>query len=262
MKSILTSVFAFAAVSLAFVCATPSAVAQGTQDSPYTVNGEPPPIATQQMMMLNGLPPGAYYLHTNGDFGLVGEPPMMNVNGGPPLGNGAPPAATGSQNAGGADPAAPGAPPAADSARPAGEGRRQGGPSSSQFPDLVREATRARIFWVYSPSIFSGATGGSSGYVHLCPDGLALRSSEGSISIGGDYNPDYVGGRDSWAGVAGVSASAGRWAIEPGAQGPDLVVYSQDGSSQRAPVSVVRQGSWKYGQTKYAIEPNKASCPS
>lgn len=248
-----------AAISLP--AAAGGAAAQGTVDTPYTVNGVAPPIETQQMMMLSGLPPGAYYMHTNGDFGMVGQPPMMNANGGPPIGGGSPP-----ENAPNAEPA-PQTSQQVQTNQSSGGGSANTSPSapapslSGDFPDIEREAAGSRIFWVYSPSIFSGASGGSSGYVHLCPGGLALRTSEGSISIGGELDERYEGGRRGWAGVAGTSADVGRWAIEPGSNGPTLAVYNSKGGVQRAAVNIVRRGSWKFGQTKYAIERNKASCP-
>ncbi len=255
------------AIAAASALAVGAASAQGTAETPYTVNGVAPPIETQQMMMLGGLPPGAYYMHTNGDFGLVGQPPMMNANGGPPLGGGSPPNAPNAQPTQPQQPAPQSSQPAPSSGAEA-TGRSASSNASAaapelngEFPDIEREAARSRIFWVYSPSIFSGASGGSSGYVHLCPGGLALRTSEGSISIGGEVDDRYEGGRDGWAGAAGVSADIGRWAIESGANGPVLAVYNSKGGVQRAPVNTVRKGSWKFGQTKYAIERNKASCP-
>jgi len=214
----------------------------------YRVNGEAPPIPMQQMMMLNGLAPGDYYLEPDGDFGMVGQEPFLNVNGGQPLGR---------------DPAA-GAAPSPGAGAPVQTTPQAGAPAATTptgaHADLVKEATGARIFWVYSPSIISGATGGSSGYVHLCPGGVAYRSSEGALSVGGDYNSEY-GVNDSWAGVAHTSAERGRWTIEDSPEGPMLAVYNAEGGAQRVLVRIARQGRWTFGQTKYAIEANKASCP-
>ncbi|MBI1392916.1 MAG: hypothetical protein GC152_09270 [Alphaproteobacteria bacterium] len=219
-----------AATGIAATGAAVSIVPANARDNGvYRVNGEVPSADVARTMTLNRLPHGDYYVRENGDFGLSGEAQFGNVNGGPPREGAALPLL------------------------PKDDGSRL-------YPDIVAKAAGARIFWVYSPSMFSGATGGSSGYVHLCPGGLALTSSEGAVGVGGEYDPRYEGGRSGSAGVAGTSAGAGRWAIEPGAQGPDLAVYGADGGSSRAPVATVSQGKWKGGQTTYAIEPGKASC--
>ena len=214
------------------------------QETPsyYTVNGQTAAIEIQQMMFLAGLQPGAYYVDEVGDFGMIGQPPIMNIQGGPALGTGSgQPAET-----------------FAGMQTPQGGGSQgqqmpggMGGGGAGQGGALVG----ARIFWVYSPSIFSGATGGASGYIHLCGGNVFYRSSEGSFSVGGDYNSEY-GMNNSWAGGAHTAQSAGRWSV----QGSSLVLQNSDGSTQTFAVASVAQGRWKIGQTKYAVERGRASC--
>lgn len=198
-----------------------------------TINGQA--LTPQQRAFFDqlGLPHGDYYLKENGDLGIIGNDPMLNLikmfeemqrqaQGGAP--------AFGGQ--------------AGQSQQP-----YQSSPQNGGIEGM-------RVFWVYSPSIFSGATGGSSGYIHLCPGGVFYRSSEGSISVGGDYNSEYQM-NDSWAGAAGTSRGAGRWMVQNGT----VSMVDNNGNRTDVPMSTISQGSWKWGQTKYAVERGRASCP-
>ncbi|WP_375207238.1 hypothetical protein [Hyphococcus sp.] len=197
------------------------------QTGDYTVNGEPVAPEMQKLMAHYGIAPGAYFIDAYGNYGPTGAAPAANVDGGPPRGwSGVEPRGTANN------------------------------PYAQAY---VNGVSGVRIFWVYSPSIFSGATGGSSGYVHVCPGNVFYRSSEGAVNVGGDYN-SKTGANDSWAGVAGAAQSAGRWGVEDGPDGPVLALYDGEGGAQRVALATMLQGSWKFGQTKYAAEAGKASC--
>lgn len=229
------TVFSHARQALAAACAAcavafaPAPVS--AQD--YTLNGRALSMEELQMFAFFGLPPGAYYVDEDGNFGLVGQPPIMNIY------------------------AAQGQTP--PQRQPAfSEENATGGGSDAAV-------VGARIFWVYSPSMFSGATGGSSGYIHVCPGHVFYRSSEGSLSVGGDYRPSLesdptTGMNNDWAGMAHQAQSAGRWTVHAGEQGPELHLTNSDGSVQEIPVSLLEGGRWKWGQTQYAVEPGHASC--
>ncbi len=231
-----------ASASIVFLMMVLGAAALPAAAQSYTVNGEQVDYQTQQMFYLAGFPPGAYYLDQQGNFGMVGQPPIMNLY--------EMQAQMGQQQT-----------------YPQGQnpyGAYGGQPGG--FSNTPGDPTGSRIFWVYSPSMFSGARGGSSGYIHICPGGVYYRSSEGSISIGGEYrpymdsDPENTGMNDSWAGMASTSQNAGQWTMQQGEQGPEVVLYNSDGSTQQFPISTLQQGSWTWGQTRYAVESGSASC--
>ncbi|MEL7486695.1 MAG: hypothetical protein AAGJ87_05700 [Pseudomonadota bacterium] len=217
-----------------FMVANVAACPATAADAGYTVNGSP--VAPEMAMLLAhyGFESGAYYIDANGNYGRVGAPPSGNFNGGPARGWS------------GAEPT--------DIA---------GNPYAQAY---VNGVTGARIFWVYSPSIFSDVKGGSSGYVHICPGNVYYTSSEGAISMGGRYEGKEASGAgdpgmiDPWVGVAGQSANTGRWAIEESAQGPVLAGYGASGGAQRVPIATMLQGSWTFNRTEYAVEAGKADC--
>ena len=202
-----------------------SAVAQAGDG--YTVNGAPAAPEMGKLMAFYGFGPGAYYIDANGNYGLAGEAPGGNLDGGP------------ARNWSGVEPTGV-----------------AGNPYAQAY---VNGVAGVRVFWVYSPSIFSGATGGSSGYVHICPANVYHSSSEGALNVGGEYD-SQAGQNDSWAGVAGVSRNAGRWAIEDSANGPVLALFDNAGGARRVPLATMLQGRWKHGQTTYAAEVGKATC--
>ena len=206
------------AVALLTVAFAATASAQAKADG-YTVNGRPVAPEMAALLEHGGFAPGPYYVDRQGNYGKSGQPPQGNLDGGPPRGW------TGTEPRGIAN-----------------------NPYAQAY---VNGVSGVRVFWVYSPSIFSGASGGSSGYYHICPNHVFHRSSEGATSIGGN---------GSWAGVAGTSSGGGRWKIERGAAGPVLALFGQDGNVQRVPIATMLQGRWKAGQTTYAVEQGKASC--
>ena len=207
--------------------ATTARAAPAQATGGYTVNGAAVAPEMGDLMAFYGFAPGAYYVDANGNYGASGEPPAGNLDGGP------------TRNWGGVEPT--------------------GVDGNSYARAYVNGVRGVRVFWVYSPSIFSEAKGGSSGYVHVCPNNIYHRSSEGAISVGGEYNPEF-GVNESSAGVAGVSQSSGKWAVESGPNGPTLALYAADGGAQRVPLATMLQGRWKFGQTSYATEVGKASC--
>lgn len=225
--------------------ATPTATAQGAETYDYyRLNGETMPLELQQMMALNGMPPGDYYVDEVGNFGMVGYPPLANVNGGPPV------------------PGGSGQPYMGDGTGQATMPSQQAGTQSMpQMSGNDGGLTGTRMFWIFSSM---HTTGGSSGYIHLCPGGVYYRSSEGSFSVGGEYNPTGTtaggmrdGANDDWVGAAGVSRGSGQWRV----QGGTLMLQDNDGGTQQFNVSDVQRGTrWRHGQFRYAAERGKASC--
>ena len=208
---------------LAMLAASAGAAPGGS----YTVNGQPVAAEMRELLAFHRFAPGAYYIDAQGNFGKSGEAPSGHVSGGPPRG---------------------------------WSGQEPQGTRNNPYAQAyVHGVVGVRVFWVYSPSLFSEATGGSSGYVHICPNQVAHRSSEGATNVGGEYNSE-TGHNRSWAGAAGVRQERGRWAIEKSPNGPVLAVYSADGSAQRVLLSTMLQGRWTVGQTTYAVEMGKASC--
>lgn len=193
----------------------------------YTLNGEVLTGEDAQLFMMLGLPFGDYYATDAGDFGLVGQPPLFNLF---------------ELETMMSDP---------NAMAGGGFGQQPGYGTSAGGSGL--EGTR--IFWVYSPSMFSGASGGASGYIHLCPGGVFHRSSEGSISVGGEYN-SAAGMNNSWAGMAQTSAGAGQWTVSGGT----VTLRDHDGGQQQISVSAIQGGSWKIGQHSYGAERGRASC--
>ncbi len=193
----------------------------------YSVNGQPAAAEMAKLLAHYGFEPGAYYVDANGNYGRTGAAPLGNIGGGPV------------RNWSGQEPSGV-----------------AGNPYAQAY---VNGVVGVRVFWVYSPSMFSEAKGGSSGYVHICPQNVYRQTSEGAINVGGDYNSQY-GQNESWAGVAGTSSGAGRWGIEDGPQGPVLALYGSDGGARRVPIATMLQGRWEAGGTTYAVEQGKAAC--
>ena len=223
LKSAFAGLTAIAALSLGVLASASGASASSeAANGGYTVNGAPVAPEMQQLMAFYGFGPGAYYIDANGNYGLSGAAPSGNLDGGPARGWS------------GVEPASPA--------------------ESLYAQAYVNGVAGVRVFWIYSPGIFSEATGGSSGYVHICPGNVYHSSSEGATNVGGGY------GDNSWAGVAGMSRNAGRWGIEESPNGPVLAVYDNSGGAQRVPIATMLQGKWKYGQFTYAAEAGKAAC--
>ncbi|MEM8988180.1 MAG: hypothetical protein AAGC95_15805 [Pseudomonadota bacterium] len=206
-----------AMLSAAAVVIASPAIADG-----YTMNGAQVAPEMQQLMAFYGFGPGAYYIDQYGNYGISGQSPSGNITGGPVNGWA------------GAEPT--------------------GIAGNTYAQAYAYGVTGVRIFWIYSPGLFSEATGGSSGYVHICPGNVYHATSEGATNVGGGY------GDTGWGGVAGTSRTNGRWGIEEGPNGPVLAVYDNSGGAQRVPIVTMLQGRWKYGQFTYASEVAKASC--
>lgn len=197
------------------------------QNVRYTVNGSP--VAPEMGALLEhyGFEAGAYYVDPNGNYGRSGSAPLGNLSGGPMRGwNGIEPKTI------------------------------EGNPYAQAY---VHGVTGVRVFYVYSPSIFSDIKGGASGYYHLCPNNVYYQEHEGAVSMGG--GPDKTKTEDrSWVGTAQQSNAGGRWQIENGPQGPTLALHSNQGDARRVPITTLLQGKFEYNQTKYIVEAGKAAC--
>ena len=204
-------------LTLPCLCAT--AIAQQSVAS-YTVNGYE--VATEMAMLLrfHGYEPGAYYIDSSGNYGAVGEPPKGNFYGGPPRN---------------------------------WQGEPQGIQNNAFAQAYVNGVSGTRVFWVYSPGIFSEAKGGSSGYYNICPGQRYYTESEGATNVGGGY------GDAGWAGTAGNSRGGGQWSVVESYNGPLLVLNGSDGRHEVL-LATLMQGKFKVGQVSYAVEPGKAHC--
>jgi hypothetical protein len=75
----LTNGIAAAAIAIGFAAASLPAAAE----TYYTINGQPAPYDVQVYMAQNGLPPGHYWLDSQGYWGVVGNAtPLGNIYGG------------------------------------------------------------------------------------------------------------------------------------------------------------------------------------
>lgn len=83
---------AFAAtLALALALAGPLALHPAPAEAQvyYTINGQPASAQVQLYLAQNGLPPGHYWLNTQGYWGVVGNPnPLGNVYAGTSVGRG------------------------------------------------------------------------------------------------------------------------------------------------------------------------------
>lgn len=185
--------------------------------SEYTVNGHRVAEEISALLSHQGYPAGDYYVDQFGNYGQIGQPPQGNLDGGP-VSN--------------------------------WQGEPQGIANNPYAQAYVNGIQSVRIFWIYSPSVFSGATGGASGYYHICPERLYYRSSEGAINIGTS---------NGWAGSAGTDTGGGHWTLEESENGPYIILAGSDGAHQFLLENIIR-GKWQQGQFKYAVEFGKASC--
>ena len=156
-----------------------------------------------------------------GNYGPKGQAPVGNLGGGPPVN---------------------------------WRGEPQGLADNPYAQAYVNGVVGTRIFWVYSPSIFSGATGGSSGYYHICAGNRFYSSAEGATNLGGGS------GDAGWVGVAGTSEYAGSWSVQRSPNGP-LLTFSGSGGSNQLLLTTLLQGRFVDGRTQYAVEAGQATCP-
>lgn len=184
----------------------------------YSVNGFA--VAPEMAMLLEfyGFKPDAYYIDRYGNYGSSGTSPTGNLDGGFV------------RNWNGVEPKS-----------------IAGNPYAQAY---VNGVSGIRIFWVYSPSIFSGVRGGGSGYYHICPNNVYYATSEGSVS---------ASGRGTYGGVASSGARSGRWAIEKSINGPVLAGYGANGTT-RVALTTLLQGTWTVGRTKYSVQTGRADC--
>lgn len=217
---------------------TPAGTAQ--QQVPpalYTVNGIPATLEVQQQMAAYGLLPGHYYIDQFGNFGVVGQPPMTNLDGGPPRNSG--PLLD-------LNSAAPQAVPPTPAPAPF-----QAGDAT-----LEQQLVGVRLYFAFNSKL---GHGGASGYFHFCPNNVFHRNSEGSFRVGGDYN-SQTESYDPYAAGASYSAGDGNWRVEPGEDGPVARLVYKDGTDLTFRVSDIQNGRWMRGDFKYFSEVGKASC--
>ncbi|MEM9326966.1 MAG: hypothetical protein AAGA85_14965 [Bacteroidota bacterium] len=126
--------------------------------------------------------------------------------------------------------------------------------------EMVRRLTGAKITSYTSSSIFSSGSASNLKETHLCPEGRLFQDSEGSFYVEGDI-PDGRTAGDAAAGAHQYRNAGGEWYIGDHQGQPSLVLKFRDGSWGAHPLAQVAQLSWRWAQTKYAMELNKARCP-
>ena len=223
------------AAGLIMFAASPSS-AQNTPQALYTVNGAPVSPEVQQLMMALNLTPGHYYVDQYGNLGMQGQPPMINLDGGPARMSG--------PLLGQGGPAAPTQPPPAAA------------PFSPGDPRLEQQLVGVRLYWMFSSRL---GHGGSSGYFHLCPNNVFHRSAEGSFRVGGDYD---IQGQSYDPYVAGAStmSESGNWRVEQTAEGTMVRLFDGDGDSWDFQLADIQNGRWQRGDFRYFSEVGQATC--
>ena len=215
----------------------------------YTVNGGPVSLEVQQLMMALGLTPGHYYVDQYGNLGMQGQPPLVNLDGGPPRSSGPllgqPGTVTPAQPAPAQPAPAPAAPPPA------------GTPFAAGDTHLEQQLVGIRMYWMFESRL---GHGGSSGYFHLCPNNVFHRSAEGSFRIGGDYNAfreDY----DPYVAGASHLSQTGNWRVEQTSEGAVVRLFPADGGDViEFQMSNIQSGRWYRGDFRYFSEVGQASC--
>lgn len=126
--------------------------------------------------------------------------------------------------------------------------------AQNQHQDIVNLVAGSQLVYYTSTSILSDNRASSITYVNFCPGGTYWVNYDGSFAVHGDYGGSAYG--------ASNGQYVGKWKIVDYQGMPYLHMVAQDGNSNYYPVykHLILQGSWKSGNTKYAIQRNKVNC--
>ncbi|MEO1653629.1 MAG: hypothetical protein AAFU64_08795 [Bacteroidota bacterium] len=129
-------------------------------------------------------------------------------------------------------------------------------PATSQVhSDIHSLIAGSQLVYYTSNSILSDNRHSSITYVNFCRDGRFWLNYDGSFSVKGSTGGSAMG--------ASNGTSYGTWELISQAGSPYLRMNFQNGRRDLYPVykHLILQGSWKNGNTKYAIQRNKVQCP-
>lgn len=120
--------------------------------------------------------------------------------------------------------------------------------------DIVNLIAGSQLVYYTSNSILSDNHHSSITYVNFCANGTYWLNYDGSFSVHGNTGGSVYGGSNG--------QSRGTWKVVDYQGQPYLHTVAQDGTSNYYPVykHLILQGSWKVGNTKYAVQRNKVFC--
>lgn len=134
--------------------------------------------------------------------------------------------------------------------------RQQGNnnPNASGDTQLFQLIAGSQLAVYSSTSIFNDANASSLTFVNFCSNGRFSINYDGSFSVRGNYGGNAQG--------ASNGKRSGNWTLLSSANGPQLQLQYGNGQIENYPVykNYLLQGSWRVGNTKYAIQRNKAVC--
>lgn len=127
-------------------------------------------------------------------------------------------------------------------------------PNASGDTQLFQLIAGSQLAVYSSTSIFNDANASSLTYVNFCSNGRFSINYDGSFSVRGNYGGNAQG--------ASNGKSSGNWTLLSSSNGPQLQLQYGNGQIENYPVykNYLLQGSWRVGNTKYAIQRNKAVC--
>lgn len=127
-------------------------------------------------------------------------------------------------------------------------------PNASGDTQLFQLIAGSQLAVYNSTSIFNDASASSLTYVNFCSNGRFSINYDGSFSVSGNYGGNAQG--------ASNGKRSGNWSLLSSVNGPQLQLQYGNGQIEHYPVykNYLLQGSWRVGNTKYAIQRNKAVC--
>lgn len=127
-------------------------------------------------------------------------------------------------------------------------------PNASGETQLFQLIAGSQLAIYNRTSILNDSNASSLTYINFCANGRFSINFDGSFSVEGNYGSNAQG--------ASRGKYSGNWKLLQSANGPQVQLQYSNGQNTNYPVykNYLLQGSWRVGNTQYAIQRNKAIC--
>lgn len=137
---------------------------------------------------------------------------------------------------------------------PNNTGKEGVNPNASGDTQLFQLIAGSQLAIYNRTSILNDSNASSLTYINFCSNGRFSINYDGSFSVEGNYSGNAQG--------ASRGKQSGNWKLLQSADGPQVQLQYNNGQIENYPVykNYLLQGSWRVGNTQYAIQRNKAIC--